>query len=102
MCMYSLMNWLLYLVNLTSVFSRNKDLFSFISRPWYKENIERQRITCTAQDLGECERLLFSMKIIEEQYVYSKCLTMPYLPSAACARPLLLLWEISFYKLATS
>ena len=40
-------------MNLTSVFSRNKDLFSFISRPWYKENIERQRITCTARDLGE-------------------------------------------------
>ena len=47
--MYSLMNWLLYLVNLTSVFSRNKDLFSFICfKKWAKTSqnwhVSRQKL----------------------------------------------------------
>ena len=40
-------------MNLTSVFSRNKDLFSFISRPWYKENIKRRSGIRTVRDRGE-------------------------------------------------
>ena len=52
--MYSLMNWLLYLLNLTSVFSRNEDLFSFISRPWYKQEIVRYAPISTARYNGDC------------------------------------------------
>ena len=39
-------------MNLTSVFSRNEDLFSFISRPWYKEDILRRSGVRTARDRG--------------------------------------------------
>ena len=66
MCMYSLMNWLLYLVNLTSVFSRNKDLFSFISRPSYKQEIVRYAPISTARNNGEGKKGLKKWLLIKK------------------------------------